>query len=433
MITISRRRFLTIAGGAVLAGCSAQQAQPAGRSSTTTTSLWQPSGTTPPTGAVPVTSEVTTVAAPDGVVPDGGVLVLVEMAGGNDALNTLPPLADSYRLLRPTLAIPEDELVASAALTDHALHPSLAPLVPFLDAGRLAAVAGIGFQDPDRSHFYSIDRWQRADRMDDSIGWLGRWLDTLTQEPAALHATALGGTGEMLLGDGRSGTVIDGSAALAFPSSLGNQAIRQLTEPVSTDPMLAAAQEAFLNSVGAVEAFDPIADAARDDLSADGIDYGPATTPFQNGLAIAAQMVVGDVGTRVVTITVNGFDTHSNQLATHAALLDDLAAGLVAFWDTVDAAGMSDRVLLATHSEFGRRVAENGSAGCDHGAAGVSFVMGSSIRPGVHGRTDADDLVDGDMRPIIDPRSLFTTCLDWLGADVERILGDRYDDVSLLA
>ncbi len=429
MISISRRRFLTLAGGAVLVGCSGQELEPLGRRPGTTA----PPTTTPPPG----TTEVTAVTVPGGTGPagraDDGIVVLVEMAGGNDALNTLPPLADSYRSLRPTLALPEEQLVTSPALGGHALHPSLAPLLPFLDDDRLAIVAGIGFDDPDRSHFYSIDRWQRADRMDDAIGWLGRWLDTLPADPTALGATALGGTGEMLLGLDRSGTVIDGDSALAFPARLGNEAIRRLTEPTAGDPMLAAAQAAFLNAIGAVEAFDPIADAARRELAGGAIDYSPAATPFQNGLAIAAQLIVGDVGARVVTITVNGFDTHSNQLAAHAALLDDLAAGLVAFWATVDTAGLGDRVLLATHSEFGRRVAENASAGCDHGAAGVSFVMGESVNGALYGSIDTADLLDGDLRPVVDPRSLFTTCLDWLGADVERILGRRYDEIALVA
>lgn len=421
MITVSRRRFLTLAGGALLAGCSSKDrfgSIPSGISTTVP-------------GSAPAT-DVTAVTGAAGS-SDDRILVLVEMAGGNDALNTLPPLADSYRSLRPTIAIPEDELIVSAAIAEHALHPSLAPLVPALDAGRLAMVAGIGFDDPDRSHFSSIDRWQRADRMDEAIGWLGRWLDLLPADLTALGATALGGTGEMLLGADRFGTVIDQANTLAFPTSLSNETIRALTTPVSDDPLAAAAQAAFLNSVGAVEDFDAIADAARDQLTDVNEEFGAVPTPFQNGLAIAAQLVTGDVGTRVVTVTVNGFDTHSDQLVTHAALLDDLAAGLVQFWSVVDAAGLGDRVLLATHSEFGRRVAENASDGCDHGAAGVSFVMGDSIVAGVHGVIDGDDLLDGDLRPVVDPRSLFTTCLDWLGADVERILGTRYDELSLLA
>ena len=109
-----------------------------------------------------------------------------------------------------------------------------------------------------------------------------------------------------------------------------------------------------------------------------------------------------------------------------------LAAGLTAFWDRLEGAGASHRVLVATMSEFGRRVAENASSGCDHGAAGASLLMGESIRGGLHGALDTGDLLDGDLRPGIDPRTMFTACLDWLGADVEHILGSRYDEIQLL-
>jgi len=130
---------------------------------------------------------------------------------------------------------------------------------------------------------------------------------------------------------------------------------------------------------------------------------------------------------------VGCFDTHADQLDTHAALLGDLANGLAGFWATLDAAGASGRVLVATTSEFGRRVAQNASDGCDHGAAGVSFVMADSVAAAQFGSIDTGDLLEGDLRPQIDPRALFTACLDWLDADVERILGRRYDEVRLLA
>ena len=130
-------------------------------------------------------------------------------------------------------------------------------------------------------------------------------------------------------------------------------------------------------------------------------------------------------------MSAGGFDTHANQAPTQQQLLADLASGLSAFLATVDQAGMTDRVLVATTSEFGRRVQENGSGGTDHGAGGLSLVLGP-VRPGVHGSLDLGDLLDGDVRPAVDPRVLYTAALDWLGADVEAVLGRRYDDVTLL-
>jgi uncharacterized protein (DUF1501 family) len=433
MTAISRRRFLALTGGLIATGCTSGAGSSAPTSGSTPTPT---SGSVPgTTGSLPATTApatVTTITTPPDVVTDDRVVVMVELAGGNDAVNTLPPLTGAYRDLRPTLALPEAEILMSTALSGHGLHPSLAPLVPYLDGGRLATVAGVGFPDPDRSHFVSTDRWLRADRMDETLGWLGRWLDGLPAELPALGATALGSNGRMLLGADRHGTVIDQVNAFAFPSRLSNASVRALAEPVSDDPLVAAAQQAFTTSVGAVEEFDVIADAVRaeirDSAPADGRQGGAFTT----GLAVAAQLIVGGVGARVITVTGGGFDTHGDQLDIHADLLADLAGGLDAFWRTLDDSGLSERVLLVTHSEFGRRVRENASAGCDHGAAGVSFVMGDALNAGLYGSIDTADLLDGDLRPQIDPRSLFTACLDWLGADVERVLGRRHDEIPLL-
>lgn len=439
MIRISRRRFITLTGGLVVTGCAGSRTTlPVGDSGSpsTTGAPPDPTGATqPPSTTIPPTgpATVTTVTTPADLVPGDRVVVMVELAGGNDAVNTVPPLTGTYRDLRPTLALPESDIVVPSSFVGHGLHPSLAPIMPLIDDGMVATVAGIGFPDPDRSHFVSTDRWMRADRMDDVQGWLGRWLDTLPDSPSALGATALGSGGKMLLGAERSGTVIDQVDAFAFPTGLSNASIRALSEPISDDPLIAAAQQAYLTSVGAVEEFDEIADAVRDQVGATGDGLVPTGGAFSTGLAVAAQLIMGDVDARVITVMGGGFDTHGDQRQPHAELLDDLALGLVDFWATLRDAGLSDRVLLVTHSEFGRRVRENASAGCDHGAAGVSFVMGESVNGALYGSIDTADLLDGDLRPRIDPRTAFTACLDWLGGDVERILGARYDEIPLLA
>ncbi|WP_394944398.1 DUF1501 domain-containing protein [uncultured Ilumatobacter sp.] len=436
MIVISRRRFLALSGGLLATGCTATRSDGAAASSPLATSM---TSTTGPTTTVPTTTPgvVTTVSTPpelaSAAMIDQPVLVLVELRGGNDAVNTLPPLTGAYRDLRPTLSLAESDIVTSAALPGHGLHPSLSPLLTFIENGRMATLAGIGFDDPNRSHFVSMDRWARADRLEDSIGWLGRWLDTLPDELTSLGATSLGAVGEVTIGASEAATVIDDVTAFAFPSTLSNATVRALGEQLSDDPIVAAAQRAFVDSVGAIEEFDAIADAVRARTpkrngSALGVQSGAYTT----GLAIAAEMILGDVGTRVVTISVNGFDTHSEQLEHHAALLADLANGLAQFWATLDNAGASDRVLLATTSEFGRRVAQNASEGCDHGAAGVSFLMGNSVNGALFGALDTSGLLDGDLRPQLDPRVMFTACLDWLGGDVEQILGKRYEEIALL-
>ena len=431
MITISRRRFLALTGGLLATGCSASREPEALIPAPTTIG-----DATTTTSTVPgvVTSVSSTEPGPAG----SNVLVLVELRGGNDAVNTLPPLTGAYRDLRPTIALPEGDIVVSDHFEGHGLHPLLGPLIDLADAGRLATLAGIGFADPDRSHFVSLDRWARADRMDEGFGWLGRWIDTLPDALPSLGATALGGTGDVLIGAHGPGTVIDGVDAFAYPTLISNGSIRTLGDDVAvgaaTDPVLAAARRAFVDAVGATEEFDAIADAVRSRVPArEPGDLGPPTGAFTTGLAVAAEMIVGDVGTRVVSISVNGFDTHSDQLDQHGDLLRDLAHGLTRFWSTLDDADAADRVLVATTSEFGRRVAENASNGSDHGAAGVSFVMGDAVVPGLSGALDTSDLLDGDLRPQIDPRTLITACLDWLGADVEQVLGRRHDDVAIIA
>jgi uncharacterized protein (DUF1501 family) len=368
------------------------------------------------------------------------VLVVVELAGGNDAVNTLVPLtgpsASAYRDLRPTLALDPVTLVALGPdHPSHGLHPSLAPLACLSE--RLATVAGIGFADPDRSHFVSFDRWWRADRVDQPTGWIGRWLDTLPEDALApLGATAVGRGSPVLRAATASSTTVASAAAFSLPDLLGADAVTGFAAGGAVaDPVLGAAQAAWAATSAAVDEFAPIAAATADDDAAGG--YGddtalPATTGFQQGLTLAAQIVIGDVGARVVVVSVGGFDTHSRQLDTHAALLADLAAGIEQFWAVVDAAGIGDRVLMMTQSEFGRRVAENGSAGTDHGAAGVSFVLGDAVATGLHGALDLTDLVNGDVRPVHDPRAMFTVALDWLGGDVERVLGERYDGLPLL-
>lgn len=431
---LSRRRFLAAAGGFAalgLTGCSAARLDDTTEGSAPTSGA--------PTSRTPAgTISATTIPAGDDVagLPAGRVLVVVNFDGGNDAINTLVPDSGRYRDLRPTLALDPETLVEHPSLPGHALHPSLAPLHRHLDAGHVGVVAGVGFADPDRSHFVSTDRWDRADRMDEQLGWLGRWLDTLELEVPPLGATAIGSDGRSLLGAQRPGTAVGAVDAFAFPAGIHHADIRRLAGGDHTasgshahDALTAAARSAFHTSVGAVEDFDAVVDAVRTD---DRPGLGGRSGPFANGLALAAELIRTNLETRVVTINVNGFDTHSAQLGPHATLLEDLATGLDAFWATLEESAHADRVLLITTSEFGRRAAENGSLGSDHGSAGLSLMMGRAVAGGLHGLIDVEQLVDGDLAPLIDPRCLFTAGLDWVGGDVERVLGRRWDDVALL-
>jgi uncharacterized protein (DUF1501 family) len=339
----------------------------------------------------------------------------------------LPPSDGKYRDLRPTLAIPEADIVVLNGVADAGLHPSLAPLARFWDAGQMAVLRGIGFDEPNRSHFVSMARWWSADDLG-APGWLGRVLEALPSEPPPLMATALGAGAPPLLSGVRSRPTL-----IASPTSFSFAGLQPewLTAmgAGTGDDLVGAARHALARSVAAVADFAHVTATVVDDGEPSAREGGATIAA---GLKVAAQMLASDVGTQIVVVSVGGFDTHSDQLARHTELLTDLSDGLVAFFDSVDKAGIGDDVLVATTSEFGRRAAENGSGGCDHGAGGLSLVLGHSITGGMHGEVDLGNLLEGDVRPSVDPRSLYTVCLDWIGADVDKILGKRYDQLKLL-
>ena len=149
-------------------------------------------------------------------------------------------------------------------------------------------------------------------------------------------------------------------------------------------------------------------------------------------LAVAAELVRDEPAVRVIQVMGGGFDTHAAQADTQARLLADLADGVAGFFTTLAGSGDAERVMLVTVSEFGRRVAENGSGGTDHGKAGVQFVVGPAVKGGVYGQYDLGALDDGDLPPRVDPGSLYTLALDWLGAPVEEILGRRFDTLGVI-
>ncbi|MDO8390676.1 MAG: DUF1501 domain-containing protein [Actinomycetota bacterium] len=415
---LGRRQFVRLGAGAVgvavvgLAACDDTERRGSagsvlGQSLTTTTS--------------------TTTTAPI-IVPSalaGRRLVIVQMNGGNDMLNTLPPADGRYRDLRPTLAIPEAEVVALQGVDDAGLHPSLAGLTPFWDAGELAIMRGIGFEQPNRSHFVSMDRWWRADDLA-APGWMGRVFDEMGELPP-LYAVALGAGAPVLAGASSQPTVvtrpdsfrwvdIDPRWLAAFGTSGDGSLAGQL-------------RTAYTRAVAAVDEFAAITGTTA---SSNELPTREGGATIAEGLGVAAQLLAADAGTRVVVVSASGFDTHANQLNDQARLLTDLNDGIVAFFESIEAAGLSDDVLLVTTSEFGRRAAENGSGGCDHGAGGLSFAIGRGVRGGVRGDVDLANLLDGDVRPNLDPFGLFTACLDWIGADVERVLGRRVDQLDLL-
>ena len=422
-MTMSRRNFLawsaSVAVGAGLTACEGRTEATSGSAATTAPAASTTAVTTIP-GSSSTAASTSTTVAPTATTPKATdrVLVVVQLSGGNDGINTLIPVTGRYHDLRPTLGIPDDKLLKLPGVSDYGLHPSFAPLQGLVDAGHLAALASVGYPTPSRSHFLSLDNWWSATPGKVSqTGWLGRYLDATggtANDP--LRAVALGSGVPALRGvDSRATVVIspDTFKVNAKPGSGLVDGWKLIAGP---------------NAVAAVDAVDvfqklKVETAVNQDAAAEEGDIAKS-------LALAAEMIIAKTPARVIHINAGGFDTHANQLESQAKLLGDLATGLQHFNDRLTAAGMADHALVMTTSEFGRRAAENGS-GTDHGKASVEFLVGPMVRGGVIGRTDLVNLDDGDLKADIDFRSIYAAALNWLGGPSQEILMGTFEPMGL--
>lgn len=377
---------------------------------------------------------------------DGRILVLVQMAGGNDGLNTVIPHGDpEYYKARPGIGIAKPNVLK----IDDALgfHPQMTGFKELYDEGRLAIVQGIGYPNPDRSHFRSMDIWHsaRPDVDYTQDGWLGRGLDlTVEQHAGAMRAMALG-TNRLplaLLGSKVNVPSISNLAGYHLELGAGPEANRkfqrrlmgEIAERQSSSSGLgaAAANLDFLRKT-AMTAF-----TSADKLKEVTASYKPASPYPTNGLGeklkIVAQIIAGELGTRVVFVSLDGFDTHAQQAGSHQALLGELSSAIRAFFEDLKGHSLDERVVLATFSEFGRRVKENGSLGTDHGAASQVFIAGPTVKGGLHGKHPSlTDLVEGDLKFHTDFRSVYTTLLskvlDW---PAEKVLGGAFPTIDFV-
>ncbi len=363
-------------------------------------------------------------AAPRG--RDDRVLVVLELNGGNDGINTVVPFADEGNAKhRKTLRLARDQLVK---VDDRVgLHPSLRGFGKLLEAGQLVIAQGVSYPNPSRSHFQSAATWHTA-RLDPEDhkgpGWLGRALDESGGLASALQ-----------VGPEPPSAAIRGRRSIATAIAR----IEDLTLDAGSDPRKALA---------ATRPGDDAADFVRRSMldaymTADRIQRlsshrDDARYP-QSGLAsrlqLIARLLKGGQGARVFYTLQPGYDTHSAQLLAHSRLLLELSNALKAFLDDLTAAGLADRVAVLLFSEFGRTVAENGSAGTDHGTSGPVFLAGPNVRGGLVGATPS--LLDldpkfGDLRTTIDFRRIYATILDdWLGLRSAQALGGAFGSLPL--
>ena len=367
------------------------------------------------------------------------VLVVVQLSGGNDGLNTVVPYADpAYYALRPTLAIPREQVVA---LDDRVgFHPSLAPLKPFYDNGRLAVVQGVGYPNPNRSHFRSMEIWHTAtpERFEQT-GWLGRYMDACgCGHDKPLDAISVGDQlNRSFWTDMTLVPAIGSVGAFQFqtdprnPRDRGNQ-VKALQNIYAYAGQFRPYEEHIrrttLNALAGADELKRIAAAYQPS-----IEY--PQTPFSNSLKSVSQVIAGDLGTRIFFVQLGGFDTHANQANTHAGLLGTLAGGLAAFMRDMESQGRADDVLVMTFSEFGRRPAQNASGGTDHGTAEPMLLLGGGVTGGLHNAPPSlSELPDNDLAYQADFRGVYASVLrDWLATDPAPIVGPSVQPLALRA
>lgn len=367
---------------------------------------------------------------------DRTILVLVQLAGGNDGLNTVVPYADpNYRRLRPTLGLGQDQLVT---LNDSlALNAACAPLHRLLQDGKLGIVQNVGYPNPNRSHFRSTEIWETASESSQFLatGWLGRYFDNACaglphHDPCGInisHEVPQSFLAEKdhptfsFLPNARGGR--GGRENLALLEDVLQATARDGHEPDNAGYLRHTMMDALVTEKrfqGFLADYRP------------GAEY-PAS-PFANSLRNVAALIAAGVSTRVYYVSLTGFDTHTNQLNTQNNLLKQLSEGLAAFQRDLESRKLDGQVLTMTFSEFGRRPGENDSKGTDHGTAAPLFVVGSRVKAGLHGR--APDLNVGpneDLAFSTDFRAVYATVLGrWLDCDAPKILGQSYPPLGFV-
>jgi uncharacterized protein (DUF1501 family) len=369
---------------------------------------------------------------------DARVLVILELEGGNDGLNTVIPYADDeYYKARPGIGVDRGAVLR----LDDAIgfHPSMTGFKALYDEGMLAIVQGVGYPQQDRSHFRSMDIWQSAslEAAAPDRGWLGRALDHAA-ESSVSEAPALAiGLQRLPLALTAANVNVPTIADIAgFRLNAGGDTAsgerrRELMRRLAEPNHAASGELAFLQraATSAYNTADRLSDVSR--------AYQPATsypgTRLAENLKLIAQMIAGDLGARIFFVSHGGFDTHAQQAGAHQALLAELAAAVQAFYADLKGHGLDKRVVLATYSEFGRRVKENGSLGTDHGAASQMFVV-TSGKGGIHGEHPSlTELDEGDLKFHTDFRSVYATLLEkWLGFAAEPVLGAKFATMNFV-
>jgi uncharacterized protein (DUF1501 family) len=389
--------------------------------------------------SVPTFLSRTALAAPNSGKPGAkdSILVVVQLTGGNDGLNTVIPFADpEYAKLRPTIKISKDQV---KKINDSVgLHPSMGAMADLLQEQALCVVQGVGYPNPSQSHFRSMDIWQAASTAENlTEGWIGKTLKSL---PAVAFHVTQGSESAPLALTGSPARVPSITSIEDFQLKLAasSGADKKNQKAIIEGAAMASNDGSSLLDFVQKTALNTYASSQR--LQQMGKNYQPKApypqTPLANRLKLAAQLIDTGLGARIFYVSIDGFDTHANQggqNGTHANLLGEVSGAIGAFYKDLAARGHKDRLLVMTFSEFGRRAKENGSKGTDHGSGAPMFLVGGKVKPGANGEHPSlAKLEFGNLAHKIDFRQVYAAVLEgWLGVPSKSVLGQEFKPADI--
>ena len=395
---------------------------------------------------------------------DSTILVVLQMAGGNDGLNTVVPYNnDDYHRSRPRIGLQAKDILK---INDSiGLHPGLAGFKALYDAGHLSIIQGVGYPNPNRSHFRSTEIWQTAADSDknEHYGWIGRYFDNAC--PGADPTVGVNVGNQMpqaFAAKHPMGVSLQNPQNYRFVSnerpnpgenmSSTEESYRKLNG-MDEQPMVSA-EENSGGSIGAISGSVKRSGSAIDFLERTALDAQISSDKIRdiagrvenkavypnsqlaNSLKLVAKLIGGGLPTRIFYASQGGYDTHTNQVGTQQRLLQDLGDSMKAFYEDMKAQGNSSRVLVMTFSEFGRRVSENANGGTDHGAAAPMFILGDKVKAGLLGKYPGlapADLYQGDIKYNVDFRSVYAGVLErWLKTKSVPVLGRQFEPLPIV-
>ena len=368
------------------------------------------------------------------------VLVVLQLSGGNDAVNTMVPYGDSfYADNRPVVRVAEDQVLP---VNDHVgFNPAMAPLKALYDQGKVAVIQGIGYPNPNRSHFRSMDIWHTCEP--DKVGTEG-WLGRAIRDMDPNSENVLTGVN---FGRGLPRALAAPGVPVASVGSLETYGVLTGIEPDQRDEALDLFARMYSPSMGRGPVTDYLTQTGMDALKgadilntapeqySSGVEYG--TDTVAQYMRNISQVHLAGFGSRVLYTTApyNSFDTHAGEMVAHGKLWTETSNAIGDFYADLSEHGASDNVVLLVFTEFGRRVHDNGS-GTDHGSGGLAFVIGDAVKGGLYGEYPSlapDKLLEGDLHYNNDFRSVYSTLIDkWLGLDPNAIVGGAFEQMAFL-